>query len=456
MELQAKVLETIRREGLLSKGDRILVACSGGADSTCMLLVLHTLRKEWLWDLAVAHFNHRLRREAAEDEQFSRELAGELGLPFYARAGDVADWARSRGLNLEEAGRQLRYAFLEETAAAIGADRIVTAHTMDDQAETVLMRLLRGSGRSGLTGIPPERGKTVVRPLLQVSRSEVEAYLGAQGRTYRLDRSNQDRRYLRNRIRWELLPYLSTRFDPHIVPRLGRLAEILRAEEEWIETQVESQAAGVVIAVGESWALDCQKLQLLPVALQRRLVRLYLTRLRGDLRHIAYKDIEAILNLEEGREFTLEKGRILRRRGALVELRPEPLPRLFYRLAWDGKAPLALKDLGITLSGEFLLRKDFEHVRQDNRRTALLDAAGLRFPLTVRSRVEGDRYRPLGAPGRSKLKEIFRAKGIAPDLRDRHPVVVSGGRIVWVLGLPVSEESKVRGDTSRVFVIRIK
>lgn len=455
MDLQAMVLRTIRREELLAKGDRILVACSGGADSTCLLLILHTLGQEWSWDLAVAHFNHRLRGEADGDERFVRELSEELGLPFYARAGDVADWARSHGLNQEEAGRKLRYMFLEETAAAVGADKIATGHTLDDQAETVLMRLLRGSGRGGLTGIPPKRGAAVVRPLLDVTRSEVEAYLASRGRDFRRDRSNRDRRYLRNRIRLDLLPYLKTHFDPHVVPRLGRLADILRAEEAWIEAHVEAKSGGIVEAAGDSWRLDIPKLQRLPLALRRRMVRLFLTRLRGDLRRITFEDIETILNLGEGREFTMERGRVLRRRGGIIALRPDPPPRLAYHLTWEGTAPLAIKDLGITLAGEFLSVGNLERLRQDDERIASLDAEGLRFPLTVRSRAEGDRYRPLGAPGRSKLKEIFRAKGIPPDRRDRHPVVVSGGRIVWVLGLPVADANKVTKDTSRVFVIRV-
>jgi tRNA(Ile)-lysidine synthase len=455
MDLQGKVLRTIRQEGLLGKGDRILAACSGGADSTCLLLILHALRSEWSWGLAVAHFNHRLRKEADEDEGFCRDLAGELGIPFYARSEDVADWARSRGLNQEEAGRRLRYTFLEETAEAEGFNKIVTAHTMDDQAETVLMRLLRGSGRGGLTGIPLTRGAAVVRPLLHVTRPEVEAYLTSLGRGYRDDRSNRDRRYLRNRIRMDLIPYLKTHFDPNIVRRLGQLADILGAEEEWIEAQIQDQASGIVKGDGESWWLDMRKLEKLPKALQRRMVRLFLSRLRGDLRHIAYEDIETILNLGEGREFTLERGRILRRRSSVIALRPEPFPRLAFHMSWDGRVPLKIEDPGITLSGEFRPRESLTSVREDDSRTALLDAATLSFPLTVRSRVEGDRYRPLGAPGRSKLKEIFRAKGIPPERRDRHPVVVSQGRIVWVLGLPVAEAHKVTGDTSHVFVIRV-
>jgi tRNA(Ile)-lysidine synthase len=253
----------------------------------------------------------------------------------------------------------------------------------------------------------------------------------------------------------DLIPYLKTHFDPNIVRRLGQLADILGAEEEWIEAQIQDQASGIVKGDGESWWLDMRKLEKLPKALQRRMVRLFLSRLRGDLRHIAYEDIETILNLGEGREFTLERGRILRRRSSVIALRPEPFPRLAFHMSWDGRVPLKIEDPGITLSGEFRPRESLTSVREDDSRTALLDAATLSFPLTVRSRVEGDRYRPLGAPGRSKLKEIFRAKGIPPERRDRHPVVVSQGRIVWVLGLPVAEAHKVTGDTSHVFVIRV-
>ena len=455
MDLPEKVILSIRRNRLLEKGDRILVACSGGADSTCLLLVLSALQKAWDWELAVAHFNHRLRREADADERFVGELAAELGLTFHHGAGDVAASARRQKLNLEEAGRKLRYAFLEKTADASGADKIATGHTLDDQAETLLMRLFRGSGRSGLSGIPWKRGDRIVRPLLAVGRTEVEAFLRGRGRPFRIDRSNLDRRYLRNRIRWELLPLLKERFDPHIVSRLGRLADILQAEEEWIESQIESDAGEIIHPAAGSWRLDTEKLKSRPLAAQRRLVRLFLRRLRGDLRQISYTDIETILSLEEGRSFTLERGRILMRQGPDLLLKPETTPRLTYSYSWDGRSPLFLAEPDIYLTGRFLPRPLRSALKQDDRRTAVLDRQQLCFPLTVRSRKQGDRYRPLGAPGRQRLKEIFRSRGIPPAQRDRHPVLVAGGEIVWVVGLPVAEAYRVKEDTARIFQIEV-
>jgi tRNA(Ile)-lysidine synthase len=195
----------------------------------------------------------------------------------------------------------------------------------------------------------------------------------------------------------------------------------------------------------------------LPPAIQRRLVRRFLTRLRGDLRGISFEDIETILGLAEGKDFTLEKGLALRRERGRVGVRPDPVPRLGYRYSWDAAEPLVFSELGLTLSAELLpLPSGLGSLRADDGREARLDAEKLRLPLTVRSRLDGDRYRPLGAPGRAKLKEIFRARGLAPGERDRRPVFVSGEDIVWVLGLPVSEDFKVSDVTSRALLVRVE
>ena len=299
MDVLDNARDTIRRHGLVDAGERVLLACSGGADSTCLLHVMQALAPEGSWDLAVAHFNHRLRRDADRDEHFVRDLADSCGLPFYSGSRDVAAYSREKGMNLEEAGRDLRYAFLEKTADDIGAARIATAHTMDDQAETFLMRLLRGSGRSGLTGIPVRRGRLIVRPLIRVTRAEVEAYLEGHAWAYRTDASNRDRRYLRNRIRLELLPFLRDRFDPSIIPRLGRLVDVLQAEEAWLESGVDAASSGAILADQDSIRLDMNALSGLPLALRRRLVRRFLSLLRGDLRRISYEDIETILKETE-------------------------------------------------------------------------------------------------------------------------------------------------------------
>ncbi len=455
MDVKAKARNTIHKHGLLDRGDRVLLACSGGADSTCLLHVMKDLAPEWPLDLAVAHFNHRLRRAADQDERFVQDLAASCGLPFYSGSQDVAFFAREAGMNLEEAGRVLRYAFLERTAEAIGAGKIATAHTVDDQAETVLMRLLRGSGRSGLTGIPIRRGGRIVRPLLHVTRAEVEAYLTAHAWSYRVDQSNQDRRYLRNRIRLELLPFLQERFDAKIIPRLGRLADVLQAEEAWLEAAVESAAADAIVSDQGACRLDMGTVSGFPLGLQRRLVRRFLLQLRGDLRHISFEDIETILALAEGREFTLEKGLVLRRHRGRMEIRPKAKPRLSYQHAWNPAVPLHIPELGLTLSGEVLPASRLGHLVVDDMCEARMDADKLCIPLYVRSRRQGDRYRPLGSPGRTKLKEVFRSREISPENRDRRPVIVSGESIAWVLGLPVSEEYKVTKSTSNVLLIRV-
>jgi len=197
-------------------------------------------------------------------------------------------------------------------------------------------------------------------------------------------------------------------------------------------------------------------LSTLPLALRRRVVRRFLFRLRGDLRRISFQDIETILELEEGKDFTLEKGLVLRRDRGLVGVRTDPVPRMSYRYTWDPAAPLHIPEPGLTLSAEVFPASRLGTLEGDDRGEARLDAGKLRLPLTVRSRLDGDRYRPLGAPGRARLKEVFRARGVVPAERDRHPVFVSGESIVWVLGLPVSEDFKVSEATSSVIRIRVE
>ncbi len=458
MELVAKVLRTIQTFQLLEEKETILLACSGGADSTCLLHVLYALQEDWKWDLQIAHFNHQLRPEAQADETFVRQLASDRQLPYYTKSQDVAAFARKNKVNLEEAGRDLRYAFLEEVAASSGASKIATAHTLDDQAETFLMRMMRGSGPAGLAGIPIFRGGRFVRPLLQVTRSEVKAYLESRSLDFRRDPSNQDLRFLRNRIRLDLLPTLQKKFDPQIVPHLGRLTELLQEDEAWWDVQVRQAAEEALIPDDDTWILDMNILLQFPKALQRRLVRQFLVRIRGHLRGISYADIETIRALKVGRKFTLEQGLRLHRRRNRVEVLPsEAAPEpLTYAYIWHQGETLFIPELDVTLTQKVFPRTHLQDLKQNNQSQAVLDLHKLSFPLTVRSREPGDRYRALGAPGRAKLKEMWRAQGIPPQVRDRYPVVISGTTIVWVLGLPVSEDFKVSEATQEVLCIRVK
>jgi tRNA(Ile)-lysidine synthase len=330
---------------------------------------------------------------------------------------------------------------------------------MTDQAETVLMRLMRGTGLSGLGGIAPAVAGTpcpVVRPLLEVSRPDLRAWLGAQGLPFRDDVSNRDLRYLRNRIRAELLPELARRYEPRIVAHLARLAGIVREDDDLLHGFIRELADEFIRRDGRDVLLDLKTLPLVIPALARRVAREFLREIAGSLRDISYDDVASLLALREGKELTLRKGLVLRREAGRVGLKKRTALAKPFEMSWDGRRVLALDVAGSTLQGtRRKANASSRSFKRDDRAGVDLDADTLVFPLTVRSRKPGDLYRPLGAPGRKKLKEILRAKGIPAGSRARLPVVLSQGEIVWVPGLPASEKHKISPDTTAVFSIRL-
>lgn len=451
--LLSKVRKTIVRYGLLKKGDKILVACSGGADSTALLSALLELSGEHELRIAVAHFNHGLRRAANEDERFVIRLAQKLGLPVYVRREDIGAFAAKRGQNIEEAGRERRYRFLRETARRVGADRIATGHTLTDQAETVLMRILRGTGPTGLGGVAPLVDGLIIRPLVGVERREVEAYLLARKISHREDESNRNLGYLRNRVRRRLIPYLERNFEPRIVQHLGILAEISREEEQVWDGLAGAEEARAILRKKGIAFLDARRLSTLPPATGRRLVRAFLSAIKGDLRRLSFRDIEAVRCLAERKEVTLPGNLGLRRENGLISISEKRAAYRSYELKWDGKKDLVIPEIGLSFAGKRIEKGETRPPAYNDKRRALVDAAKIRFPLQVRNHKEGDRYRPLGSPGRKKLTEAMRSKGIPPGERDRHPIFLSGGEIVWTPGLPVAEDFKITPATKAIFII---
>jgi len=453
------LLASVRKLGTIAAGDRVLAACSGGPDSVALVALLMKLRGEMPLEIHLAHFNHRLRDGADEDERFVRDLARRWVLPLVSEGADVRSHAARKKLNLEEAGRDLRYDFLRRAAAEAGATKIATGHTMTDQAETVLMRLMRGTGLSGLAGIVPIVAGLpcpIVRPLLGIAGPDLRAWLAAESIPYREDPTNFDRRFLRNRIRAELLPELERRYEPRIVAHLARLAAIAGEEDELLGAFVRELADEFIVRKGRAASLDLKALPLLLPALARRVAREYLRELQGDLRDISYEDVESLLSLGEGKDLPLRKGLVLRREGGLVGRKEGRPPSKAYGLLWDGRGEVVVTAAGMAFRGT---RRKAEAGRSsfknDDRTGVDLDPAKLVFPLVIRNRRPGDLYRPLGAPGRKKLKEILRAKGVPVAGRDRLPVFLSRDEIVWAPGLPVAEKYKVTQGTETVFSIRL-
>jgi tRNA(Ile)-lysidine synthase len=354
-------------------------------------------------------------------------------------------------MNIEEAGRQFRYEFLKGEAEKLGA-KVATGHTMSDQAETFLMRLMRGSGLRGLAGIFPVVEGKVIRPLLEVERKEIDAYLKKKKIAFRVDESNLDRRFLRNRVRLELLPYIQKNFEPDIISRLGKIASIIRDEDALLEETAQKKGREAIKKRSRGASLDLGSLSSVPRALARRVVRNFILELRGSLRRISFEDVESVLSLAEGKEYSLKEDLVLRREGSHIFLKDNAAPGQ-YEYLWDGEGVLELREIGLRFRGKRMKNADVSRIRFDDQTRAFFDFGKLKFPLNVRARREGDRYRPLGAPGQKKTKEIFRAKRIPLSQREKHPVFLSRGKIVWILGLPVSEKHKIDKNSSEIFQI---
>lgn len=445
------VKDTIAKHRLLEKKDKVLLAYSGGLDSTALLGIFLDLRNEWDLDLFLGHFNHKLRSGADRDQQFVENTAQKYGLPLYVASEDVRGFARQSRLNLEEAGRLLRYDFLLQTAQRIGGAKIATGHTLNDQAETFFLRLIRGSGLKGLGSISPLVEGRIIRPLLDLERKDIADFLRKNRMEYREDESNCDRRYARNKVRLDLIPYIQENFDPNIIRRIGKIVSILREEDLYLESLAARHAEKILCHEKEEIGLDFDALSSLPRGLARRVVRHFIQELKGNLRGITFDNVESIRNLEEGKALSLTRGILLKREKGKVLRMPGFPEKIRYEYEWHGSPPLTIEELGGKIESK-RIKSPPSFLFDDNTRV-YLDGEKVKFPMRVRNRREGDRYHPLGSPGHKKLKEVMRAKGIPLADRDKKPVFLSGGEIVWVCGLPVAERFKVSKGTKEVLVL---
>jgi len=437
--VRPKVLRYIRERGLMRAGDRVCVAVSGGADSVALLRVLLELRTELGIVLAVAHFNHQLRGDASEgDEAFVADLARQQKLEFFAGRADVRQHAQVSKLSVEGAGRELRYEWLGALAEEQRFDSIATAHTLDDQAETVLMKFLRGAGSRGLGGIYPEllldtqKKVRVVRPLLSVTREEVESYLTALGQDWREDESNLDHRFARNRLRHELLPLLEREYNPNLRQVLSDAAELWRAEEQYWQLLVQRH---IEARMGPQ-RLVLEGFAELPLALQRHLLRRFA---EGEGIALDFAHGEQLLRCARGQltKTELPGGWMATRLGKCLELRaPEcgaSTMNYHYELPVPGEVHVT--EVGLTLKAT-IVREGF--VTDGGDTDSLLSVELLAPELTVRNWRPGDRFWPVHTGSEEKLKRLFAEKRIPAEQRSSWPIALSGEQIVWVRGFPVA------------------
>ncbi|MEQ1884696.1 MAG: tRNA lysidine(34) synthetase TilS [Bryobacteraceae bacterium] len=452
------VRKNITRYNMLAPGTRVTVAVSGGPDSVCLLYVLTSIANEFGITLSVAHFNHKLRGEDSElDEQFVAQLAEKLGLPFHR---DSADLKQHTG-NLEQTARRARRVFFTRLIEEGLADKVALGHTRDDQAETVLFRLLRGSGLTGLAGILPVTADGIVRPLIGITRNEVLEYLSSQGIRWREDASNLEPRFARNRIRHSLLPQLSKDWNPNLSESLAHLAD-LAYEEECVWADIVNRAAAESFAVRtDGVEFTCESVLRFPKALRRRLVRRAISEAKGDLRRIEYEHIAAVLELldrKSGGGRCRLPGLLAQRSFGWIRLEggPPASPLQETRLEIPGNYPIA--------SDNTLIHLELVDAPSMPDPCANLKAAELYVgeissplvfdnPLVLRGWRSGDRYWPASDTRERTIQELFQSARVPSWRRRDWPMITSGSKILWVRQFGAAKEFAAgarRGKVLRV------
>lgn len=457
-DLIEKVKGTISRYSMLGPNVRVVVGVSGGPDSVSLIHLLSRLGDEYNLTLWMAHLNHKLRGgEAEEEERWVKQFGRELGICVISDSCDVRLLARRKKLSLEEAGRRARYNFLEHVANQVRASRIALAHTASDQVETFLMRLIRGAGTDGLSGIPPVRNG-VIRPLIDTSREEVEAYCRENHLRPCQDSSNLELRFLRNRIRWDLIPHLSGQYNPRIGEALLRASLILREEGDYLERETRKALHSVVLRQDNGEViLDIQKLRRLHPAIRRRALRRALEELGGDLKRITFDHIESILGMGPGKgtkKLDFPGDLVIRREyDRLVMRRSDSNNRLSFRYSLIVPGKTELRELNLVLEAESIVERPTNFAKDNS--VAYLDHDMLEEPLFLRNRKRGDRFQPSGMRGSKKIKDFFIDLKIPLEERDKVPLLISGDKVAWVVGYRADERFKIQDRTRRVLRIKV-
>ena len=454
MELEERVRRAISRERLIDPGDTVLVGVSGGIDSSTLLFLLDRMKHDMGFGIAVGHINHRLRGEESErDEAFVKGLADRYHLPCHTARVDVGEYAREQGLSVQHAGRDVRYRYFEEWSKAHGYRKVAIGHNRDDQVETFLLRLIKGTGIHGLASIPIKRGP-LIRPLLRTYRAEIAAYAEQWSLPYVQDSSNLKEAYERNFIRRRITPLmeqLNPKFREKILLLLADIASINTIFDEEAGRFLEGEGITEV----EGFRVRADRLSGLHGEVRFRVITLLLARL--EPRFIALREHvrlveKSLLSRRPNNAVTLPYGiRVKRVYGELIFTKRGDAPQVgatFEIKAGENAVPL----LGITISVSVMGARP--EVFPEERNIAFFDAARV-SDLTLRTFREGDRFTPLGMRGSVKVKDYFISRRIPADRRRQIPLLLTKGEIIWIVGERISDDYKVTAHTTRVLRVAV-
>lgn len=459
--MKDRILEIITEHKLIEEGDNILIGLSGGPDSMALLYLLLDIREEIDFNIIVAHVNHGVRGEdALEDEKFVEELAKRIKLPYYSKVVNMNEYAKEHKISSEEAGRALRYGFFREILSKIGGGKIAVAHNKNDQAETLLMRFFRGTGIDGLKGMEYINGD-IIRPILGIERDEIEKYLLERNIETRLDKTNLEPIYNRNRIRLDLIPYIKDYYNPNIIDTLWRTSIIAAIDSDFLEKYSQKTYEEIVKRKSkDSIILDGERFLKEHKSIQQRVIRNCLLDINGSLQGFTKKHISDILVL------FLERGT-----GKSIDLINNIIAKTSYE-------DFILKKKKDTEDKDFLFKIDLEGNSYDNtvdfrvnievlpaekvtidnkdRFIKCFDYDKVIGSLYIRNRKDGDRFIPYGMKGSKKIKDYFIDEKIPREKRDQIPLITDEENILWVVGYRISDLYKITEDTKNVLVIQFK
>lgn len=464
-----KVEKYIKDNSMLKKGDKIIVAVSGGPDSMCLLDILNNLKQIFGIDIYVAHVNHCLRgKESDGDEYYVKCFCESLNIPFFCRRVNIEDYAEKKNMSCETAGREVRYEFFRELMNKLGAQKIALAHNANDQAETILMRIMRGTGIEGLRGILPVRDGIFIRPILEATRLEIENYCIEKNLNPRIDQTNLQNIYNRNKVRLELIPYIQSNFNKDIVSVLNRLSVLISKDNEFLEEFSEKRYKELCMTK-ENCIIITKIAFYEKDAIITRIIRKAILELIGNLNNIESVHVYDIISLQRGitgRRICLPKDIIAENVYGDIYIKidrnindekmmstglitKDELKRI------NGMWEKHIVELGINIKMQLLSNNKKINFNRDDL-TKYFDYDKIQGEIIIRTRKDGDRFKPYGMKGSKKLKDLFIDLKIPKDKRDKIPLLCFGDEIVWVVGYRVSEGYKVTKETCNILEVRIR
>ncbi|WP_102834412.1 tRNA lysidine(34) synthetase TilS [Clostridioides difficile] len=453
-----KVLSTINKHNLIQKGDKIVLGLSGGPDSVCLLHVLNRLKKDFNIEIYAAHLNHQIRGiEAQKDALYVSKLCEDMGIIFFVKSINVPKYCENEGLSLEEGARKLRYEMFYEIKDKIKANKIAIGHNLNDQAETVMMRIMRGTGLKGLKGIDYIRDNCIIRPILDVERNEIEEYCEAYNLNPRIDKTNLENIYTRNKIRLDLLPYMKDNFNSNVIESIVRMSNSLKSDNDYIEKEAEAKFREVSNIKEKGFVeINLDDFVCLHDAIKVRVLRNSIKHILGDTNFVDQRHIEDIMSLEDNSKvnkmLTLPRNIFVYRKKDSIILTNEEIVNeeieFYYNVPSNGF--IKIKELKQIIETQVMSIDRYKSMKLDNSSKGF-DFNKVKGGIVIRSRRQGDKIKL--AMGSKKVKDLFIDLKIPREERCKIPIITDSEGIICVGDYKISENYKIDEDTKEVLKI---